>query len=267
MPPPTLSLRACDVGDACASRHASSSRSAPASRARSRGCSGRGSGRPRASRARSTAPADGQRRRGRRAPRAAARRRSATRTRASRPCRPGGRRAPSSAQRRRHVVDVAEEVRERQRVERAVGERQSLRSRLRAARSARRGPRARLGYVRGEHLGRLIDADDRPRRVCSRQLDRHRCGAGRHVQPRARHRPGCARRGTRASVDPGRARATAHSGRRSIRAARTVGAHAGSGVMSRPPHRVYEPVLSWARDDAQRRPRTHRGGGGRVRCG
>ena len=85
-------------------------------------------------------------------------------------------------QRRRHVVDVAEEIREGERVELPVGERQLLGPPL-----AQLDPIAQPG-VRDpftssrEHLRALVDADHRAARLRPRELDRDRRRPARNVE-------------------------------------------------------------------------------------
>ena len=126
------------------------------------------------------------------------------------------------AQRRRHVVDVAKEIREGERVELPVGERQVLGPRLAQldlpAQPVVRDPLA----SRCEHLRALVDADH--------GAARHRRARARSRQPPSRsrrrarvaRRPGSARRETSASAGPARRRGAGRSGRRSGRAARTA---------------------------------------------
>ena len=86
------------------------------------------------------------------------------------------------AQRRRHVVDVAEEVREREGVELRVGERQGLGSSL-AQLDPVAEPAALDPVAAGrEHLQALVDADDGPARLGQRELDRDRRRAAGDVE-------------------------------------------------------------------------------------
>ncbi len=90
------------------------------------------------------------------------------------------------AQRRAVVVDVAQEIREGERVELSVGERQRLRASL-----AQLDPLAEAGLhdalaSRREHLGALVDPDHRAGGLCTRELDRDGRGAGRDVEHCAR---------------------------------------------------------------------------------
>ncbi len=98
-----------------------------------------------------------------------------------RPARPYD--AGELVQRRARVVDVAEQVREREGVEGLVAERQPLRLALdQSDPRTEAGPRDAL--VRdGEHLGALVEADDGAARP-AHELDRHRRRSGRDVEHR-----------------------------------------------------------------------------------
>src|SRR5262249_53529224 len=84
------------------------------------------------------------------------------------------------------ILDVAQEVRERERVELAVAEGKLVGARLDELGSAARAP-PRLG----EHAGALVDADDRAA-VARDQCTRHEPGAGGDIEDAA----------LRARVDP-----------------------------------------------------------------
>ena len=104
------------------------------------------------------------------------------RTRASRSSLPAGRLVPARRGRPR-VVHVAEEVREREPVERRVVERQPLGLALDELDSVAEAGGVDAPPSLHEHLAALIDPDDAAPRT-ARQLDRDRRGPGRHVQHR-----------------------------------------------------------------------------------
>ena len=100
--------------------------------------------------------------------------------------------ASELAQRRGDVVDVAEEVRERQRVELGVGERERLGAAL-AQLDPLREARVRDPLAPGrEHLRALVDPDDRALGRGARELDRDGGRAGGDVEHAA-----CVRRDPR----------------------------------------------------------------------
>ena len=125
-------------------------------------------------------------------------------------------------ERRRRVVDVAEQVGERERVEGGVLEGQRLRAALDELDAVAEACALDARAAGGEHVGALVDADD----ACSRAGGRARSRRPRcRWRRRARGCPGRrrrARRGSAASAGPGRTRAGSRSGRRSDRAARTA---------------------------------------------
>ena len=219
MPPPTLSRRACDVGEAGLAPRVEEARLRPVAPEVADA---------RAEEAADLAPArrdDGSRRRQpdshvelpERPPDAA---RQAELEHRHRPAGPHD--AGELAQRRGHVVDVAQEIRERERVELRVGERQLLGASL-----AQLDPVAQPGVLDAlapgrEHLGALVDPDDRAGRPARDELDRHGRRSRRDVEHALARRAGSGRRGTRASAGPGRTRAAGRSGRTSGRAARTA---------------------------------------------
>ena len=104
------------------------------------------------------------------------------RTRAPAIVPPGRTTRASSRERRRRVVDVAQEVRERERVEGRVRERQLARRAPRRAESACE-PAARRAARRGEHLGALVEPDDAAAGAPD-ELDRDRARPGRDVEHR-----------------------------------------------------------------------------------
>ena len=116
-------------------------------------------------------------------------------------------------ERRRGIVDVPEEVGERQVVERGVGKRQRVGRRLDELDAAVE-PLAGAS----EHLGALVEAGDA--KAPREQPRRDEPGARRHVEHAAAVGRAGARRGTAASADPGRTRAPRRPGRTSGRAAR-----------------------------------------------
>ena len=101
---------------------------------------------------------------------------------------PGRTTRASSHERRAGVVDVAQEVRDRQRVEGCRRRTAAPRRVPRRAGCPSCGPRARFARGLGQHLGALVDPDDRAA-VRPDELDRHGSRAGGDVEHRCR-RPG-----------------------------------------------------------------------------
>ena len=85
-------------------------------------------------------------------------------------------------QRRGGIVDVAQEIGERDRIELPVGARQRLRAPLAELDSAAELCTLDAFAADGQHLDALVDADDRPRRRRQGELDRDGARAGGHVQ-------------------------------------------------------------------------------------
>ena len=175
--------------------------------------------------------------------------------------------AGEPGERRRRVVDVAEEVRERQPVEARLGERKLLRAPLLELERASRDPLARPASA----LRRASPGSGRSRRPSSRSGARARsrrlpCRWRRRARRRPA-RPRSARRGSAASADPARSSAAPRSGRTWGRAERRDRAPAGCARSGRRP-RLYS-CSDGPRERAQRRRRggrrVPRGGRGALR--
>ena len=118
------------------------------------------------------------------------------------------------AEGRLRVVHVAEEVREREPVERRVVERQPLGLALDELDAVAEAGGVDAPPSLREHLAALIDPDDAAPRT-ARQLDRDRRGPGRHVQHRVVRPDLHPRRGSGASAGPVRRRGGSRTGRTS----------------------------------------------------
>ena len=133
---------------------------------------------------------------------------------------PGRTTRASSREGRGRILDVAQEVRERERVERR-GRRTAARRRFpRRAGCGRRGARRRSGCAQTRAFPRSGRARRRGSRAAARARSPPRPSPSPRPAPRRPARSRSARRGTASTEDPARARAARSSGHSSARAAK-----------------------------------------------